>query len=185
ERLLDTRVLTQFHGHHAGDGVRVVGRRDGDGVDVLPFFLEHHPKVFEAFGLWERHERLRRLVLVHVAQRVNVRPGFRHALHVVRSHAAHADAGDVDGVAGRRASPPEHVRGHDGERHTGPHVADELPSRDAFASHDATLLSRPPRARARARPPGETRLRTGAGPPRRTRPAAPRSWANARASGWP
>src|SRR5947208_6106759 len=160
ERLLDAGVLAHFHRHHTGDSVRVIGRRDGDRIDVLPLFLEQHAKIFEALGLGERREGRRPLVLVHVAQCVDVRSGFRDALHVVRSHAAHADAGDVDRVAGRAAPPAEHVARDDGERDADAHVADELASRDAFPSHDATLPSRPPRARARARPPGETVLRT-------------------------
>src|SRR5439155_1263897 len=84
------------------------------------------------------------------------------------------------GLAGRF----EHVARDDGERDADAHVADELASRDAFPSHDATLPSRPPRAWARARPPGETGLRTRAAPPRQTRRAAPRTSAIVPASGW-
>src|SRR2546428_12315056 len=67
----------------------MVGGRDGDRVDVLPLFLEQHAKIFEALGLGERRVGRRRLVLVHVAQRVDVRSGLRDALYVVCSHAAH------------------------------------------------------------------------------------------------
>src|SRR5256712_5250459 len=162
----------------------MVGGRDGDGIDVLALLLEHRAKIFEALGLGERREGRRRLVLVHVAQRVDVRSGLREAFHVVRPHAAHADADDVDGVAGRAVSPAEHMRGHDGERDPDAHVADELASRDAFASHDATLPSRPPRGWAGARPPGDTGLRTRAAPPRQTRRAGPRTSAIVPASGW-
>src|SRR5205823_5243234 len=94
-----------------------------------------------------RREGLRRLVLVHVAQRVDVRPGLRHAAHVVRPHPADADAGDVDRVAGRANPAPEHVPRYDRESDAGADVADECPSRDALACHSLRPPNslRPPR----------------------------------------
>src|SRR6266581_883900 len=139
QRLLDARVLAQLHRHHPGHRVHVIGRRDGDGVDVLRFLLEHHTKIFEAFGFGEGGEGLRGLVLVHVAQRVDVLR-LPHALHVVRAHPAHTDAGDVELVARGRETTTQHVPRYDGEGDAGAHVADELTSRDAFACHDVIYL---------------------------------------------
>src|SRR5207302_11447971 len=116
-----------------------------DGVDVLRLLLEQHAKILEAFGFGEGGERLCGLVLVHVAQRVDVLR-LPHALHVVRAHPAHADTGDVELVAWSAVPPAQDVAGDDGERDAGAHVADEFPSGDAFSSHDETLLTRPPPA---------------------------------------
>src|SRR2546428_466220 len=129
QRLLDARVLAQLHRHHPGHRVHVIGRRDGDGVDVLRFLLEHHTKIFEAFGFGAGGEGLRGLVLVHVAQRVDVLR-LPHALHVVRAHPAHTDAGDVELVARGRETTTQHVPRYDGEGDAGAHVADERASRD-------------------------------------------------------
>src|SRR5438093_1254648 len=181
EGLLDVGVLACFHGEQAGRRVRVIGRGNRDRVDALRLLVEHLAVVAEALRLGVALKGVLGDFPVDVAQRVDVLA--LHALHVVAAHAADADASDVEPIARRPESAPQDVARHDGECHTGADIADEFPSRDALAWHDVTLLNRPPPVRARARHRGETALRIGAGRPRRTRRAAPRSWANARGSG--
>src|SRR5205823_12151105 len=103
-------------------------------VDVLRLLVEHLAVILEPLRLGVGLERVFGALPIHVAQRVNVLP--LPAAHVVAAHASHADAGDVELVARRAVAAPQHVPGHDGEGHAGAHVADEFPSRDAFACHD-------------------------------------------------
>ena len=67
ERLLAVDVLPQVHCHQRRDRMRVVGRADGNGVDVL-LLVEHHTEVFVLRGPIELTKRLGRPRVVDVAQ---------------------------------------------------------------------------------------------------------------------
>ncbi len=132
QRLLNARVLAEFHRHHAGNGVGMIGRRDGDGVDALSFFIEQDPEILEPLGEGKGRERLRPLALVDIAQRVDIL-GLPHAAHVVRPHPADADASDVELVARRQPTPParaQHVRRDDRECDTAGDVTHKLATRN-------------------------------------------------------
>src|SRR6266702_1444978 len=115
---------------------------------MLRLTVEHLPKVLVPFRLGIFPEGLAGAHSVHVAQGVDVLR--RDALHVVASPPAHANAGDVQRVARRAKPAAEHVARHDGEGDGRADVADEVPSRDALACHDGSLLNRPPLLAARA-----------------------------------
>ena len=138
ERLLAVHVLAGFHRQDRGGGMGVVGRRDRDGIDPLRFLVEHLAEVFIALRLGVGRVGVGRAHVVHVAQGVDVLDA--HAAHVLAAPPADADARDVERVA-RRANPsPEDVPRHDGEGEAGADVADECPSRDAFACHSLRPL---------------------------------------------
>src|SRR5205823_12342084 len=132
-------VLAQLHRHHAGDGVRMVRRRDGDGVDALSFFIEQRAKILVAFRLGKCRERLRALTVIDIAERIDVL-GLAHTTHVVGTHAADADARDVELVTGRYMMAPQDVRRHDRERDPTRQVADEPTARNPLPAHGSTRI---------------------------------------------
>ena len=79
------------------DSVPVIGSGDDDGVDVLLLF-EHYPEITVHFGLRVGLESVGGISRVHIAQGHDVLGGT--VLEVLAAHAAHADAGDVEFVAG-------------------------------------------------------------------------------------
>jgi len=110
----------------------MIGRRDGDGVDALSFFVEQDAEILEPLGEGKGRERLRPLALVDIAQRVDIL-GLPHPAHVVRPHSADADARDVELVARREPIPParaQHVRRDDRERQSGRDVTHKLAPRN-------------------------------------------------------
>ena len=137
QRLLHVDVLAELHRRHGHEGVRVIGRRDDDRVDVL-LLLEHHAVVLVLRGRLREVGRRRLaadarvlggLALVDVAERDDV-VGLHRVLQVARAHAVRvADDGHVDGVAGGLEPRPQHVPRHDRQaRGRRGHGADELPA---------------------------------------------------------
>src|SRR5689334_9451032 len=118
ERLLRVDVLACLEGRHRRHRVRVVGGGDRDGVDITSFLIEHFPIVLVTLGLRECVEAVRGILLIDVAQSVDVLVRA-HAADVVRAHPADADAGDVELVAWWNMTLPEHVGGNDSERSRG------------------------------------------------------------------
>ena len=97
--------------------MHVVGRGDHHRVDVLAF-LQQHAVVFEDLRLGIRLEGVGGVFPVHVAQGHDVFAG--HLPQVARSLPAHADAGDVEFLVGRRlAASAQHVPRHDGNGRRG------------------------------------------------------------------
>ena len=90
-RLLGETVFSEFHCHHAGGCVVVVGRTDGDGVDAVSHFLEHHAVIGKLFGVLESAASLVQGVLVNVADghdiSVSTRVGGIAAPLATNSHA--------------------------------------------------------------------------------------------------
>jgi len=94
--------------------MRVIGRGDGDRVDVLAFLVEHLAIVLVPLGLRKGVEAVGGVLLVDVAEGVDVLDRA-HAAYVVGTHSANADARDAELVARRNMSSAEDMRGHDGE----------------------------------------------------------------------
>ena len=104
QRLLAVDVLAHLHGHDGGRGVRVVGRADRHGVDLLAHLVEHLAVVDVTF--WPSGtSRACRLasVLVDVAEGDDVAE-VAGLVDVAGALAADADAGDVQLLVG--AEPP-------------------------------------------------------------------------------
>ena len=118
QRLLGVDVLPRLERHHRRHGVRVVGRRDGHGVDVSRFLIEHLAVVAILLRLGEGVEAVRRVLEVDVAEGVDVLDPA-HAADVAFAHTADADAGDVELVARRDVAFAEHMGGDDGESSRG------------------------------------------------------------------
>jgi hypothetical protein len=53
ERLFDVDVLAALHAGEGDGGVHEIGHADGDGVDILALFLQHHAEVFVLGSLLE------------------------------------------------------------------------------------------------------------------------------------
>ena len=117
ERFLAEDVFAQLHRRHADHRVRVVGRSDEHGIDVL-LLLQHHAVVLVSRGVGKRIEGFRGVAVVHIAERDDV--SRTAGGQVVVAHAADADAGDVHLFARRRvARPAEHMARHDLEKTRG------------------------------------------------------------------
>ncbi len=99
QRLLRVDVLADLDRHHGGDGVGVIGRGDGDGVDLLAHLVEHLAEVGELSGLGVLGGFGVEALLVDVADgdEVGVLGGL---LAVAVAFAADADAGEVDPLVG-------------------------------------------------------------------------------------
>ena len=101
ERLLAVDVLARADRGHRGDGVDVVGRADGDGVDVLGLLVEQLAEVLVAPGLGKGLEEPAARVVVDVAEGDDVRAVLGVGGDVAAAHAAGADPRDVDPLARR------------------------------------------------------------------------------------
>ena len=99
EWLLAIDVLAQLHGGHRGHGMDVVGRADGDGVDVL-LLLQHDPEIRVPLGLGKLLEGASRPVLVDVAKGHDVGTVLGRPGNVAGTLASRPDAGDVDTFVG-------------------------------------------------------------------------------------
>ena len=53
QRLLTIHVLAARHGPHGSGAVHVIGAGDGDGIDILGFFIEHLAEIFVVGRLGE------------------------------------------------------------------------------------------------------------------------------------
>ena len=96
ERLLAINVFAHLHRHEGGRGVHVVGRRNGHGIDIPAFLLQHQSEIFELPGLRIFFECPGAVDFIHIAQGVNVL--IIHVGDVAGAFSAHADAGDVQAV---------------------------------------------------------------------------------------
>ncbi len=120
ERLLAIDVLAGADGGHGGHGMDVVGRADADRVDVIGLLVEHDAEVFVAPGLGEIVKRAGSPLFVDVAEGDDVGAVLGVGGDVAAAHAAGADAGQVDTLAGRNeAGPAEHVPRHDQQAQAG------------------------------------------------------------------
>ena len=117
-RLLDEGVLAHPHAHRSGDGVGVVGRADGHGVDALAHLVEHLAEVEILLRVGPALARGVEAGLVDVADRDHV-AGPAGILRIAGPLAADADAGEVDLFQGRAAfarsdAPQSPITGADG-----------------------------------------------------------------------
>ena len=111
QRLLAEAVLAEFHRHGGSDGVRVVGGADGDGVDLLPHLVDHHPEIGVGFCPLKS--------LLAALELIGIDVGHRHHLAMAGSVgrialplAADADAAEADlliGAGGRLAILSPHL----------------------------------------------------------------------------
>ena len=94
QRLLAIDVLAQTHGRHRGRGVRMVGRRDDDGVDLGIELMQQLAIVVVLLGFLVLRGHRVQALLVDVAHRHD--PAVtRRLLGVALAFAADADAGDI------------------------------------------------------------------------------------------
>ena len=68
QRLLAVDVLAGPDRRHRGDGVDVIGRADGHGVDLLGLLVEHHAEILVAARLGKGLKRAGGALVVDVAQ---------------------------------------------------------------------------------------------------------------------
>ena len=130
EGFLRVDVLAQLHSRQCGDGMDVVRRGYGAGVDVLFLFFQHFPEVLVVFCFWEALSGFGRAAVVHVAKRddVHFRAGGEF-FQVASPFAADADACDVQFIAGRHEAAAQYVAGYDDEAACGKgSVFHEFPS---------------------------------------------------------
>ncbi len=66
ERLLTVDMFSLLDRDEGGVRVGVVGGGDGDSVDVMLLFFEHHPEVLIAPRLWKTLEGVRGPCIIHV-----------------------------------------------------------------------------------------------------------------------
>ncbi|TXT58178.1 MAG: hypothetical protein BAJALOKI3v1_1400001 [Promethearchaeota archaeon] len=103
ERLLAIHVFAHAEGHGRGRGVRMVGRRDEDAVDLALHLAKHRAEIGVAFGLGVRLGGLGEVPLVDVAEGDDVLAP--HAAQVRTAPSGDADNGDgesaVRGLPGR------------------------------------------------------------------------------------
>jgi len=110
QRLLAVDVLAHPKGHGRGRGMRVVRRRDDDGVDAAVHLAKHPAEVSVAFGLGVLLGGLGKVMFVHIAEGDDVLAA--DAAQVGPAPAGHADDGDGEFLVGRRLRPadPQHQR---------------------------------------------------------------------------
>ena len=139
QRLLTVDVLAQLHRRHGGDGVGVIGRADGDGVDRFVHVVEHLAKVVVPFRLLELLEPLGvQPVVVDVTQRDDVAEAAG-VLGITQPFAANADAGDVQFFIGRPAVGPHQPPGDPEAKPGQAGLLEELAT-IALAAHPAAPL---------------------------------------------
>ena len=126
QRLLAEAVLAHAHGHHAGRGVRVVGRADGHGVDLVAQLLEHLAVVEVLLRLGVLFPHLLELMLVDVAEGDDLAV-LAGVVGVALTLAADADAREADFLIRRR-------------RRSEPAEADAAPSRNGPVPASAVCL---------------------------------------------
>ena len=102
QRLLAEAVLAHPHGHHAGRGMRVVGRADRHGVDLVAQLLEHLAVVEVLLRLGEVFRHLVEDVLVDVAEGDDLAV-LAGVVGVAVTFAADSDAGEADLLIWREA----------------------------------------------------------------------------------
>ena len=98
DRLLHVDVLAAAHAFHRDVGVRMVGRSDDDGVDVL-LLVEHLAEIGVEGGLGLLLDRAAATAEIQVAERDDVL--FGGIADVARADAAEADRGHVQLLVGR------------------------------------------------------------------------------------
>ena len=143
QRLLAVHVLAASHRLHRDDRVGVVGGGDDHGVEV-GLCVEHAPVVGVGARLGIEGERARGVPEVDVAERGDVLAVA--SPHVAPPAPAHADAGDVQGVARRlEPAPAEHAAGHDHQGSGGRDPAEKAAAREGMATHAGTPPGSPAR----------------------------------------
>src|SRR5262249_24106517 len=95
QRLLAVDMLAGADRQQRRQGMMMIGRRDGDGIDLLADLVEELAVVVELPGLWPGCGAFAKPVLVDVAQRddLHQRPGL---LDVAGALAPDADARDAE-----------------------------------------------------------------------------------------
>ena len=119
QRFFAINVLAALDGGHRRHGVTMVRRGDHDRINLLFHRIEQFAKIAELFGGGKFPERLGGLLGVHVAQRDDVVIGGDR-INIAGAHAADANAGDVQLLAGRSlAAAGQDVAWHNRERRYG------------------------------------------------------------------
>ena len=92
-RFLQEDVLAHFDRHHGGGKVHMVGGSDGNRVNLLIHFHEHHAEVLVLFCIGKLSENFIAPRLVHIAKRHNILRGDTSYIYAALS--TDTDAGDV------------------------------------------------------------------------------------------
>ena len=134
QRLLAIDMLAHPHGRHRRVAMSMVGRGNGDRVEVL-LLLQHHAKIAIQPGLRIEHRLvavpLRPASIVHVAQGHNCAPGASHAADLASALAPDADTPHVDPVVG-----PEYPAGNErSPNRQGTGCSEKLASRRSISCH--------------------------------------------------
>ncbi len=101
QRLLAVNVLSSSHCFGGNNRVRMVRRGNHNSVDIA-LLVQHLPKIGIDLRFRIPLERLGRVLVVHVAQGHDVLAFELH--HIALAHAADADTGDIELLAGRDIS---------------------------------------------------------------------------------
>ena len=104
--LLDEDVFTQRHRRHRDGEMHVIGRRDGDGVDLRAQLVEELAVIAEARDRRVGLERVGRAGVVDIGKGDEI--FLLHRGDGCAAAAADADAGDVEFAVGRHAALAAH-----------------------------------------------------------------------------
>ena len=112
ERFLAINMFAGLHGGHGNHRMRMIRRCDNDRVDVF-LFVQHLAVIRPDPGVGIFLERVGGIIMVHIAQCDDVlRP---QVFQVAAPHAAHADARNVQLLAGSSPFGAQHMAGQDVE----------------------------------------------------------------------
>ena len=103
ERLFHIDVFSRLHRGHGRGKVRVIGRGNHHGVDLLAHFIEHDAQILEALGFRILLIGFRRGLIAHIAQSDDI--FIRTGLHINAAPPADAIRGDINFRVGRLAGP--------------------------------------------------------------------------------
>ncbi len=99
QRLLAIDVFAQPHGANTRGGMRMVGRADGHGVNLISHRVQQLAVIVKQLGVWELLGLLLQTMVVDVTERDNLAVAGG-AVGVAGAFAADSDAGDVHPLIG-------------------------------------------------------------------------------------
>ena len=108
--LLTVNMLAQVHGGGGGNGMDMIGRAYGYGIDVL-LLVQHFPKVGIDLGFGKSLDAFRAPYRIDVTKSHDIRTRIRGAGHVGRTLAPYPDSGDVDALIGAPYAGGQELKG--------------------------------------------------------------------------
>ncbi len=82
--------------------MRMIGRGNGDSINLIGHFIEHNSVIFVFRSIWNMVEGFRGLVPVYVTEGDHIFAEVLTTHRVTTAHAAYADAGNVQFFIGRQ-----------------------------------------------------------------------------------